>query len=164
MSKQKILIVMFVAVLLAACAGGEVGAPQIAPRDAWVRSANMMPPEENKMGGTPPAGQMHSSGNSAAYMILQNSGDTADRLVQAKSEVAQAVELHLSEMKGEVMTMRPVEFIEVPGKGQVALKPGGLHIMLIGLKQNLVPGDKVKLTLVFEKSGEMLVEAEVRMP
>jgi hypothetical protein len=95
---------------------------------------------------------------------LQNNGSTADRLVGAESDVAEAVELHISEMKGEVMTMRPIEYVEVPANGQAELKPGGMHIMLIGLKRDLKAGEKVALTLVFENGGRIDVEAEVRAP
>ncbi|MCK4899380.1 MAG: copper chaperone PCu(A)C, partial [Anaerolineales bacterium] len=54
--------------------------------------------------------------------------------------------------------------VDVPARGQVELKPGGLHIMLIGLSRDLKAGDQVSLSLGFEKSGEIKVEAEVRAP
>jgi hypothetical protein len=85
-------------------------------------------------------------------------------LLRASSDIARAVELHKSEMQGEVMTMKPVEFIEVPANGQVKLEPGGLHIMLIGLSEELTPGQKEKITLYFEKAGELPIEFEVRAP
>ncbi len=62
------------------------------------------------------------------------------------------------------MTMSPVEAIDVPANGQVELKPGGYHIMLIGLKQDMKVGDKIKLTLTFEKAGNVIVEAGVMEP
>jgi len=104
------------------------------------------------------------TGNSAAYMILRNGGDAADRLVKAESDVADAVELHKMIMEGSMMQMAPVENIEIPAKGQAELKPGGLHVMLIGLKHELKPGEKIKLKLQFEKAGMQEVEAEVRKP
>ena len=54
--------------------------------------------------------------------------------------------------------------IEVPAGGQVELKPGGYHVMLIGLMRDLSDGEKFPLTLQFEKGGEVTVEAEVRQP
>ncbi len=83
-------------------------------------------------------------------------------LVAAASDVADAVEIHLSEMKDDVMTMRQVDGVDVPAAGEAVLKPGSYHIMLIGLNQELAVGDKVSLTLTFEKAGQMNVEAEVR--
>ena len=67
-------------------------------------------------------------------------------------------------MEGQVMKMRPVpgQRLEIPARGAVELKPGGLHLMLIGLKQQLKPGDKIEVTLSFEKSGDKTVQAEVR--
>jgi len=60
--------------------------------------------------------------------------------------------------------MHPVDSIEVPANGQVDLKPGGLHIMLIGLTGDLVAGEKIPLTLEFENAGKIQVEAEIRAP
>jgi copper(I)-binding protein len=97
-------------------------------------------------------------------MVLRNNSAVADKLLRAESDVAGAVELHISEMQGEVMTMRPIEYVEVPANGEAELKPGGMHVMLIGIKHDLKPGEKVKLVLVFEKAGRIDVEAEVRAP
>jgi hypothetical protein len=67
-------------------------------------------------------------------------------------------------MVNGVMEMRPIEAIDVPAKSSVTLRPGGLHVMLIGLKNDLKVGDVVRLTLRFEKSGTMKLEAAVREP
>lgn len=102
------------------------------------------------------------TGNSAAYMLIRNGGSDADRLVKAEADVAAAVELHETKMEGNMMKMAPVEGIAIPAAGQVELKPGGLHIMLIGLKRELKAGESVKLTLHFEKAGTREVTAQVR--
>ena len=102
--------------------------------------------------------------NGAAYMIIKNTGDTADKLLRAESQVSEVVELHISEMNDGVMKMRQVEYIEAPAGGQAELKPGGLHIMLIGLKQDLVEGESIDITLYFEEAGKVRVSAEVRAP
>ena len=104
------------------------------------------------------------SANGAAFMMLKNSGSQPDKLISASSDVAQTVEIHKSEMVEGIMRMAPVPYVEVPAKGEAELKPGGFHIMLIGLKQDLVPGEKISLKLTFENAGEMSVEAEVRAP
>lgn len=104
-----------------------------------------------------------STGNSAAYMKVMNHGDAADRLVDAKSDVARKTELHTHIMEGNVAKMRRVEGgVEVPAKGDVEFKPGGLHVMLIGLKSKLAEGDSFPLTLVFEKKGEVVVDVKVQ--
>jgi copper(I)-binding protein len=95
-------------------------------------------------------------------MILRNGGATADRLIKAESDVAGAVELHKTTMEGNMMKMAPVDGILLPAQGQAELKPGGLHVMLIGLKRELKAGDKLKLKLHFEKAGVQEIEAEVR--
>lgn len=100
--------------------------------------------------------------NGAAYFTVRNMGDTEDRLVAVRGDVAKAVELHAMSMDGGVMKMHAAEGgIAVPAKGTAELKPGGLHVMLIGLKAPLEEGDTFPLTLVFEKAGERTVEIAV---
>jgi copper(I)-binding protein len=94
------------------------------------------------------------------YLTLRG-GSAADRLLSASSAVAASVELHSMAMEGDVMRMRPVDGIAVPAGGTVELKPGGLHLMLMGLKQPLAAGSKLPLTLRFEKAGELQVELVV---
>lgn len=99
---------------------------------------------------------------SAAYMTIENTTDTLDRLVAASSPIARTVELHTHIMDGAVMRMRPVTAIEVnPGEPAV-LRPGGLHIMLIDLSRQLRAGETIPLTLRFERAGEVTVEVPVQ--
>jgi copper(I)-binding protein len=100
--------------------------------------------------------------NTAAYMKIANSGEAADKLTAAKSEVAEHVMLHESRMEGDVMKMVHVEGgIEVPAHGSAELKPLGLHVMLMGLKRPLKEGETFPMTLVFEKEGEVGIEVKV---
>jgi len=100
--------------------------------------------------------------NSAAYFSLHNRGEVADRLVAVESPAAERSELHDHIMEEDVARMVQVEAIEIPPGERVALDPGGLHIMLIGLVEPLHAGDRVPLTLHFEQAGSVEVEAEVR--
>lgn len=95
-----------------------------------------------------------------AYLQLDNRGP-ADRLVSASADVSQRVELHEMKMEGDVMRMRQVEAIELPPNKRVELKPGGLHIMLIGLKAPLKAGERFPMTLRFEKAGEVKLDVAV---
>lgn len=95
-----------------------------------------------------------------AYLSLENKGP-ADRLLSASSPVAAEVQLHVMKMEGDVMRMREVEAIDLPTGQTVTLAPGGLHVMLVGLKAPLKQGDKFPLTLKFEKSGETVVTVNV---
>ncbi len=101
--------------------------------------------------------------NSAVFLTLSNASGEPHALVSAASPIADAVELHTHINDGGMMRMRRVERIEVPAGESVSLKPGGLHVMLIGLKQNLQPGDQVDLTLTFEDGTQTQVGAPVRM-
>jgi hypothetical protein len=100
--------------------------------------------------------------NSAVYMTLETTGEAPDRLVASSTPVAGRAELHSHVMDGGVARMRPVDSVEVAPGAPTVLAPGGLHIMLIGLRQKLAPGDSVPLTLVFEQAGAITIEAPVR--
>lgn len=88
-------------------------------------------------------------------------GATADRLVSATAGVSKTVELHTMVMDGDVMRMRQIDGIDVPAGKTVELKPGGLHVMFIGLHKPLKVGDSFPLTLRFEKAGEQKIEVKV---
>ncbi|MDP2154779.1 MAG: copper chaperone PCu(A)C [Sulfuricella sp.] len=100
--------------------------------------------------------------NTGAFMVLKNADSKDHKVVKAESPVAKAVELHTHTNEGGVMKMRPVKDIEIKAKGEAVLKPGSLHVMLIGLKQDLKEGDNVAITLTFEDGSSKKVEAPVR--
>ncbi len=97
----------------------------------------------------------------AAFVTIINTGAIDDRILAAKSDVAELVELHTHSMDGGVMRMRPVEAIVVPAGDAAKLAPGGHHIMLLNLKSPLVAGESFPITLVFEKAGEITVEVKI---
>jgi copper(I)-binding protein len=96
-----------------------------------------------------------------AYLEIKAAAGTGDRLVAVKSPAAGAAELHSHIMENGVARMRRVDAIAVPAGKSVTLRPGGYHLMLTDLKAPLKEGDLLKLTLVFEKAGEIEVEATV---
>jgi len=95
------------------------------------------------------------------YLKVTNTGKEADRLLSVSADVSKSVELHSMSMEGDVMRMRQVDGIDVPAGGSVELKPGGLHIMFIGLKGPLKAGDAFPATLKFAKAGEVKVTMQV---
>ena len=151
-----LLLTLIAGLMLAACADDD---PQPTPTppaedtgaalsalDAWARA-------------TPgdAAGQM-----TAAYLTLRNTGAQDERLIAVQGEGVGAVEMHETVQQGEVMQIQPVEGIDVPAGGEVALAPGGLHLMLLDLAGPLAAGDTVSLTLEFASGLALPVEAEVR--
>jgi periplasmic copper chaperone A len=88
-------------------------------------------------------------------------GSTADRLLSASATVSKVVELHSMDMEGNVMRMRQVEGIDIPAGQTVQLKPGGLHVMFVGLNQTLKKGATIPVTLRFAKAGEVKVNMKV---
>lgn len=101
------------------------------------------------------------SGNSAAYVTLHNTGTTADELVGASTDAASKAEVHLSKMENGVSSMAPVPSLEVAAGATVEMKPGGYHIMLLGLKAPLVAGQTIPLTLTFAHGGAVQTTAKI---
>ncbi|HYH20900.1 MAG TPA: copper chaperone PCu(A)C [Azospirillum sp.] len=100
--------------------------------------------------------------NGAFFFVATNAGGEADRIVSASSPVAQKVELHTHRHEDGVMKMRPVEAIEVKPGEPAMLRPGGLHVMLMGLKEPLKQGSRFPVTLTFAKAGAVTVEVPVQ--
>ena len=143
----------FRSIRIAACIFGALtAAPALAGSAADGMSAN-----EPYVRMAPPG-----MANTGAFMVIKNADDKDHKLVKAESPVAKAVELHNHINEGGVMKMRPVKDVEIKAKGEAVLKPGSLHVMLIGLKQELKEGDNVSITLTFEDGSSKKVEAPVR--
>lgn len=100
--------------------------------------------------------------NGAVFMNIKNETPEDDKLIKANANVSKKVELHTHIKEGDIMRMRAVENIDIPANGETALEPGGLHVMLIDLNEDLVEGQQIPLNLTFEKAGEVQVMAEVR--
>ncbi len=97
------------------------------------------------------------------YLMLDNKGRD-DKLVSASAAISASVELHSMSMEGDVMRMRQVDTIALPTGTKVELKPGGYHLMFVGLKAPLKAGDKFPMKLKFEKAGEVEVTVNVEVP
>lgn len=103
------------------------------------------------------------SGTGAAYMLIENTGDEADRLIGGATAVAEVVEIHEIVDVSGVMNMRPLaEGLEIPAGAEVLLEPGGYHVMLIGLTESLEPNMTFDLVLTFEHMGEVIVPVVVQ--
>jgi copper(I)-binding protein len=151
----RLVSIALVALLVAACSGSSGG---ITIRDAWSRPSPAV------------------AGAGAAYMVIENTGSSADALIGGSSDVATAVEVHetvdmSSAMPGAsdsgmggspMMGMQKIDRLEIAPGGKVELKPGSYHVMLIGLKRELQVGETIEITLTFEKAGDVKVQAEVR--
>lgn len=156
--------ILLAALTVAACGGvSDPENQQIEIHDPWVRVATAMHMQlDDEMSSN--ATSHMGGGTSAAYLTLRNNGEEADRLINVHSEAAEFVELHASQTTEGVTSMEKVDGVEIPAQGTVVLEPGGMHIMLIGLKKDLKPGDTIRLTLEFEQSSPIEVQAEVRLP
>lgn len=144
--------------LLALALAGLVVVPAaVAQEDAirlekpWVRRAPLMPDARPGAEST-----------AAGYVTLRNRGPAPDALVAATADVAERVELHETRSMSGMLMMERVDKIALAPDARVELRPGSYHLMLIGLKCALTPGQTVTLTLEFERSGRMTTRAEVR--
>jgi len=95
------------------------------------------------------------------YFEIVNAGP-ADELLSIESPVADHAEMHNSSMKDGMMEMRPVKSVKVPANGRVKFASGGLHVMLVGLKQPLTAGQKFPLKLEFRVAGTINQEVRVK--
>ncbi|MDV7341681.1 copper chaperone PCu(A)C [Terasakiella sp. A23] len=95
----------------------------------------------------------------AAFMTIKNTGE-ADKLIGAKADVSKRVEIHTHLHQDGVMKMRKVESVAA-AKGMTMLKPGGDHVMFMGLNEPFKEGASFPLTLVFEKAGEIKVDVKI---
>jgi copper(I)-binding protein len=164
-----IALLAIAAVTVSACSGGTSSSSTgVTIRDPWARTSPMV------------------SGAGAAYMVIENTGSAADALTGGSSDVATAVEVHETYavepaastgtggmespkasdggmgMGGEMMGMRRIDRLDIPAGGSVDLKPGGYHIMLIGLTRELKAGEDLTVTLTFEKAGDVTLTIPVR--
>ncbi len=132
-------------VALAAALGlAGAAAAQTTVKDPWVR------------------GTVATQKASGAFMHITSAG--GGKLVAASSPVAGVVEVHEMAMDGNVMKMRAVPALELPAGKSVELKPGGYHVMLMDLKQQLKPGETVALTLTIEGKDGKRETVEVKAP
>jgi hypothetical protein len=141
----RVLACVFLALLLAAPARAEeVKVGDLVITQAWSRAT--------------PGGSKVGSG----YLTIENKGSAPDRLIGSFADVADKVELHEMAMDNGVMTMRPLDKgLTVEPVTTVKLAPGGCHLMLLGIKRPLKRGDKVPVTLEFEKAGKVTVSLDV---
>ena len=146
----RIMLALCGAAILAVVAAAPLQAEDVKAGDllitqAWSRAT----PGGAKVGG--------------GYLTITNQGSTADRLIGGAADVAAAVQVHEMTMNNGVMTMRPLDkgLVIEPGK-TVKLSPGGLHLMLLDLKAPLKQGEKVPVTLEFEKAGKVSVTLDVQ--
>ena len=139
------LAAIFALVMVAPASAEDVKAGDLVISQTWTRAT----PNGAKIGG--------------GYLTIENKGSTPDRLVGGSGDVAGKIEVHEMAMDNGVMKMRPLDkglTIE-PGK-TVKLAPGGYHLMMFDLKAQLKQGDKVPVTLEFEKAGKVTVSLDVQ--
>lgn len=146
-TRNRRLLVAILVLLEAGMVPAAVGAARATPIEvagAWIRPAQ--------------AGM-----NGAGYMTLVNRGRLADRLIGASSPAAAQVSLHRSLEIGGVMTMRAVPVLDLGRGARVSFAPGGLHLMLEGLRRPLLPGQSVPVSLIFARAGRVRVTLIVRV-
>lgn len=129
---------------------------------AMAAQAVAAPPRAATLEAVEPWSRPAAAGTTGAgFLTLVNRGRTADALVGARTPAAQRVEMHASSMAGGVMRMTPETRVALPAGGRVTFAPGGRHLMLVGLKTALKPGDHVPATLEFASGARLEVDFKV---
>lgn len=137
---KQILVFAWIFVLLLSGCSAPV-AEGIEVRDAWTRPAMQ-------------------GGNGAVYFAIRSSA--VDEIDSISSDIAEAVELHESMMSSDVMQMHPLETVPLKAGEEVTFGPGGLHVMLVNLKQDLKTGDEIEITLHFKNYQDLPVRVPVQ--
>lgn len=150
MKLGSLLAVLTLLLLISGCASQPVSTT-IDVSDAWSRPV-IATPDTSSMEGSV----------GAVYLTMRNPKQTMDRFISAESTIAEAVELHQTTVTNGIMNMQMLPDIEIESGGQLELKPGSYHFMLVGLKQDLAPGDFFPLTLRFQDSEPITIDVEVR--
>lgn len=130
----------------------------------------VMPTSSNDQASTHPVSVSHAWAralpaglpNGAAYLTLSNHGDTPISLVAASSTVADRLEFHATKHQGDTASMHAMDGIEIPPHHDVALEPGGMHLMLIGLTTPMNEGTQFTVTLTFDDGSEQDVQFPVQ--
>lgn len=143
----RLCLVLIVVLALSSCVPiGSVVTPGVTVKEPWSRQA---------MGGD----------NGAAFMTITNATSQDDRVISAETSIAQRVELHETMELDGVMSMIPQpDGFPLPAGATLELKPGGKHVMLMGLVNPLAPGQTYELTLNFEMAGPITIKVPVREP
>ncbi len=158
MKRLFIVMILMIGILSTACTSSEGSAASgdIKVSGAWGRQAMSMGAmaEDGEAGG--------GSATGAVYLTVENTSGTPDVLLSAESDIAGTVEIHQTTLENDVMYMAPVQSLEIPAGGKVELKPGGYHVMLIGLTQDLKAGDKIHLKLTFQNAGALEIDVPIQ--
>lgn len=130
--------------------------PAIVPAAAQQRLGDIVITEARSR-ATPPSANV-----AGGYLTIENTGTSDDRLVGIETDLSERAELHEMKMEDGVMKMRALgDGIAIPAGGTVELKPGGLHLMFMGIRHPLKEGDEVPVKLTFETAGSIEVMLKV---
>jgi periplasmic copper chaperone A len=138
-----------VTLLLALCVGGAAR--------AQTSAASTIVVEQPFARATPKGAK-----TGAAYMTLMNNGVSADRLMGARTPLADTVQFHKETEDNGVSRMREVRSVDLEPGAKIVFKPGEMHMMIVGLKQPLVQGQTFPLALQFEKAGNIEVTVPIQ--
>ena len=123
--------------------------------------ASLQPADDLEIAGTWVRATPPNRDVTAAYLVIKNRSDRTRELLSVETPVAEYAELHTMRQVDDMMEMKKIERLVVPAQGEAVLEPGGNHIMLFGVKRQMVEGDSVSLTLRFADQSTRNVVAEV---
>ncbi len=141
------LLVLFFLFVVAGCGSsqGRRTSVGIKVEDPWIRE--------------PPAG----ADTAALYMKIINKGDVSEYLVSVETNISEKNKIHRTHVTSDgISHMEAISKLEIPPSRELVLKPGGIHVMLLGLKKEIKSGDEAEVILTFENLGDILVKVPVK--
>lgn len=158
--RLKAWTLLMVALFISSCVGG--AKPGIQIQEPWITEAKISSISAEDLNKSCICDVQSGATQTNAHMTIHNNTGAVDRLLKAESDAVVRIEFRRNVPGGGDLSLAPVDTIEIPASGQVDFAPGGYAMILMGIKKDLIPGDKMTISLFFEKAGQMDVTVEIR--
>ena len=135
--------------------------PKMEVDNAWIREAKISSISAGDLNQSCVCDIKTGSLTTNVYLTIHNNGGGDDRLLKVESAIATRIEMRRSGLTDDLVTLEPVDSIEIPAGAQIAFAPGEYVLVVMGIREDLKPGDSVPFTLFFEKSGALELQVEV---
>lgn len=158
--RAKAFAILMVALLTVSCS--LAAKPRMEVTEGWAEEAKVSEISAGDLNNSCICDIKSAAQATNAFMNIQNHSAEADRLLKAESSDITRIEFRRTNLGGSVTFLDPVESIDLPANGQISFSHGNYAMILMGMKRDLKPGETLKVSLFFEKAGQVDVSLEIR--
>ena len=158
--RLRILTLLMLTLFTVSCAGSAKPALEI--QEPWVTEAKISAISAADVNKSCLCDVKTAATTTTAYMTIQNNTRAADHLLKVESDAASRIEFRRNDLAGDLLNPAPVDSIEIPANGKIYFAPGNYAMILMGIKKDLIPGQKETFSLFFDKAGKVDVTMEIR--